>query len=183
MLYENNNPIHLSLILEKTGLVYWVNRSMGLTTCTIWVDSVWYYILNQLLRHELYYQNSWVTEQSVIDNYHNELTLKELPRLTIFNIYYSYFTKNRTIVLSNITNDGIRSLDNTFKNCNWLEREASEMYGIHFLFKTDSRKLLLDYSKIEHPMLKNFPSEGIKDVFYDIMENQVSIVNNETTEL
>lgn len=57
------------------------------------------------------------------------------------------------------------------------------MYGLHFEFKTDSRKLLLDYSKIEHPMLKDFPSEGVRDVFYDILDNQVTITSNETTEL
>jgi len=57
------------------------------------------------------------------------------------------------------------------------------MYGINFLFKQDTRKLLLDYSKIEHPMLKDFPSEGVKDVFYDILDNQVTYSNNETTEL
>lgn len=57
------------------------------------------------------------------------------------------------------------------------------MYGLLFFFKTDSRKLLLDYSKIEHPLLKDFPSEGLQDVFYDLLDNQVRIVGNETTEL
>lgn len=57
------------------------------------------------------------------------------------------------------------------------------MYGLLFFFKTDSRKLLLDYSKIEHPLLKDFPSEGLQDVFYDLLDNQVSVVGNETTEL
>jgi hypothetical protein len=32
-------------------------------------------------------------------------------------------------------------------------------------------------------MLKDNPSEGFKDVFYDILDNQISYVNNETTEL
>jgi len=97
--------------------------------------------------------------------------------------YYSHFSKTRTIVLTNTLNRGVVSIDGVFKNCNWLEREISEMYGVVFGFKTDSRKLLLDYSKVEHPMLKDFPSEGVKDVFYDLLDNQVTITTNETTEL
>jgi NADH:ubiquinone oxidoreductase subunit C len=57
------------------------------------------------------------------------------------------------------------------------------MYGLDFLNKSDSRKLLLDYSKIESPMLKDFSSEGVKDVFYDILDNQVTILNADTVEL
>ena len=45
------------------------------------------------------------------------------------------------------------------------------------------RKLLLDYSKIENPMLKDFSSEGIQDVFYNFFENQVTINKSEIVEL
>jgi NADH:ubiquinone oxidoreductase subunit C len=57
------------------------------------------------------------------------------------------------------------------------------MYGVEFFNKSDSRKLLLDYSKIESPMLKDFSTEGVKDVFYDILDNQVTILNGDTVEL
>jgi hypothetical protein len=42
-----------------------------------------------------------------------------------------------------------------------------------------SRELLLDYSKVEHPMLKDFPVEGFSEVFYDFFEDQVVFSNNE----
>lgn len=57
------------------------------------------------------------------------------------------------------------------------------MYGVFFFFKQDGRKLLLDYSKIENPMLKHFPSEGLADVFYNFFFNQVTTIKNETVEL
>lgn len=57
------------------------------------------------------------------------------------------------------------------------------MYGISFAGKMDTRKLLLDYSKSEHPMLKDFPTEGVRDVFYDILDNQIEYVLHETIEL
>jgi NADH:ubiquinone oxidoreductase subunit C len=57
------------------------------------------------------------------------------------------------------------------------------MYGIIYKNKNDSRKLLLDYSKIENPLLKSFPCDGFKDVFYSFFENQVILNKNEIIEL
>jgi NADH:ubiquinone oxidoreductase subunit C len=57
------------------------------------------------------------------------------------------------------------------------------MYGLIFYWKNDARKLLLDYSKLENPMLKDFPCEGIQDVFYNFFENQVVVQKNEIIEL
>lgn len=136
-----------------------------------------------MIRYEMYYQNTWVTEQSVIDNTNNNYLIRNSSKLTLFNLYYSYYSKNRNLVLTNVIDNSVTSIDKMFKNCNWLERESSEMYGLNFLFKSDTRKLLLDYSKAEHPLLKDFPTEGLNDVFYDLLDNQVSYRNNETTEL
>lgn len=182
MNYEHYYPLNLSLILEKSNPIIWANKTMEFNTITVWINPTWYYLTNQIMKHEYYYQNTWLTEQSAIDNSYNTLLLKQNSKITFYNIYYSYFTKFRTLLLSNVDTN-IVSVDSLFKNCNWLERETSEMYGINFLFKSDTRKLLLDYSKIEHPLLKDFPSEGVKDVFYDILDNQVTYVSNETTEL
>lgn len=178
---ENFYPINTALILEKSTPIIWTNKSMEFNTITIWIDSSWYFLINQIFKNEYYYQNSWITEQTCVDNFFND-SLKKNSRINLYNIYYSYHNKFRTILITN-ESKFLYSIDILFKNCNWLERETSEMYGINFLFKQDTRKLLLDYSKIEHPMLKDFPSEGFTDVFYDIMDNQITYVNNETTEL
>ena len=87
-------------------------------------------------------------------------------------------SNTQNILLSNL-----HSIDKLFKNANWLERETSEMYGILFTWKTDTRKLLLDYAKHENPLLKDFPSEGFQDVFYNFFENQVTVNKNEVVEL
>jgi NADH:ubiquinone oxidoreductase subunit C len=75
------------------------------------------------------------------------------------------------------------SIDKLYGNANWLERETSEMYSISYTLKTDVRRILLDYSKIENPLLKKFPCEGYNDLFYNIFENQVTIKQSETIEL
>jgi NADH:ubiquinone oxidoreductase subunit C len=64
-----------------------------------------------------------------------------------------------------------------------LERETSEMYNLYYTHKVDIRRILLDYSKLENPLLKKFPCEGYNDLFYSIFENQVVIKSSETIEL
>lgn len=170
-------------MLQNADLATWTNQSTENNTVICWVDSVWLYLFSQIVRHDLFYHNTWVVEQTAIDHIDNTGFVKHHSRVSLATIYYSYFSKIRTLVISNTPENTSSSIDGIFKNCNWLEREVGEMYGLLFFFKTDSRKLLLDYSKIEHPLLKDFPSEGLQDVFYDLLDNQVSIVGNETTEL
>jgi NADH:ubiquinone oxidoreductase subunit C len=57
------------------------------------------------------------------------------------------------------------------------------MYGIFFSNKKDHRKLLLDYSSFENPLLKDFPLEGNKQVFFSFFENQVVVQNNKFIEI
>ena len=59
----------------------------------------------------------------------------------------------------------IPSIDKIYKSASWLERETGEMFRISYNQKTDSRRLLLDYSKQENPLLKDYPTEGFNDVF------------------
>lgn len=71
------------------------------------------------------------------------------------------------------------SIDMLYKSAGWLERETGEMFKVFYKFKTDNRRLLLDYSKQECPLLKDYPTEGFNDVFYNFFEDQV-VSNNLT---
>lgn len=77
----------------------------------------------------------------------------------------------------------INSIDKLFKSASWLERETGEMFKVSYSFKTDSRRLLLDYSKQENPLLKDYPTEGFNDVFYNFFEDQVVYNNSTVVEL
>ena len=57
------------------------------------------------------------------------------------------------------------------------------MFGLNFYFKKDIRKLLMDYSCIENPLLKSYPTEGKIDIFYNFFEDQVVTNFNESIEL
>ena len=77
----------------------------------------------------------------------------------------------------------VSSLDKVYKSAGWLERETSEMFRVSYSLKTDTRRLLLDYSKQECPLLKDYPTEGFNDVFYNFFEDQVVYNNSTVVEL
>ncbi len=118
---KNNSPVKLFLILEKTKAVIWTNKTMDENTNVMWIDSTWYKLFNKILKYESSFHNTWLTEQSAIDNLFNSTFYNKVSRLTLFNVYYSYYLKSRTILLSNTLNN-IDSVDRLFKNANWLER-------------------------------------------------------------
>jgi len=105
-------------------------------------------------------------------------------------VYYTYYILNLKLRLTllylpspNQGTSSLNSIDKIFKNANWVERETSEMYNINYIWKNDTRKILIDYSKNEYPLLKNYPSEGFQDVFYNFFENQITVNRNEVVEL
>ena len=77
----------------------------------------------------------------------------------------------------------ITSIDKLYKSASWLERETGEMFRVSYKSKTDTRRLLLDYSKQENPLLKDYPMEGFNDAFYNLFEDQVTYSNSTVVEL
>ena len=61
------------------------------------------------------------------------------------------------------------SVENLYFNFWWLEREVAEMHGIVFLFKYDTRNLLLEYFNIFKPLKKQFPSFGLIEVYFNLI--------------
>jgi len=60
-----------------------------------------------------------------------------------------------------------------------LEREVSELYNITFDGKKDTRNLMLQYGDNSAPFQKFFPSIGLKEMFYDVL-NDLIIQQNVT---
>ncbi len=55
----------------------------------------------------------------------------------------------------------------------WYEREAWDMYGVKFYNNPDLRRILTDYGFDGHPLRKDFPLTGYKEVRYDIEQKKV----------
>lgn len=133
--------------------------------------------------------NNLLVESSVIDTLNYNCNLLNLfytnnKHILFYNYFNNFFkTKLTFFFIINKFKQNITSIDRIYSNANWLERESSEMYGINYKWKQDTRKLLLDYIKIESPLLKSYQCEGTQDIFYNIIDNQVVAVKNEVVEL
>lgn len=47
----------------------------------------------------------------------------------------------------------------------------------------DDRNLLCDYTMSQHPLLKDFPCEGVEEVYYNFFTQQTNYVAVEFVEL
>lgn len=183
-------PLNIFIVFEKITPIVYTSDVLTPNHYVCFVPVKWFYGINQFLKNELFSNFSTLMEGSAIDTLKYSKILPAIDtilinnRFLIFNIYYFYLTKIRlTFILTSNSTNNITSIENLYKNANWLERETSEMFGINYIFKKDQRILLLDYSKSENPLLKDFPTEGYMDIYYNFFENQLNYIQHEFIEL
>jgi NADH-quinone oxidoreductase subunit C len=67
----------------------------------------------------------------------------------------------------------VPSVVNIWNSANWFEREAFDLFGIHFEGHPDLRRILTDYGFIGHPFRKDFPLIGNVEMRYSASEQRV----------
>ncbi len=67
----------------------------------------------------------------------------------------------------------VKSLVDIWNGVNWFEREAFDLYGIHFDGHPDLRRILTDYGFVGHPFRKDFPLSGNVEMRYDEEQKRV----------
>ena len=67
----------------------------------------------------------------------------------------------------------VPSIVSFFSAAQWFEREIWDMYGVAFTGNDDLRRILTDYNFEGHPLRKDFPLTGYKEVKYDPKKKQV----------
>lgn len=185
-------PINIFIVFEKLNTNIWSSKLLKPNHFFLLIDQNWFYALNLYFKNDLFLNNSTLIDNSAIDtlkfskiNNNLDFFFKK-NRIIVYYSYYFYNLKLKLniILLNNLfKKNKLTSIDKIYKNANWLERETSEMFGVNYYNKKDIRKLLLDYSKIENPLLKDFPVEGFSEAFYDFFEDQVIFLNNDSIEL
>lgn len=96
------------------------------------------------------------------------------PRFEVIYNLLSYKLNNR-ITVKVALNDGekVPTVSKVFNAANWFERETFDMYGIEFTNHPDLRRILTDYDFEGHPLRKDFPLTGYKEVRYDETQKKV----------
>ena len=184
-------PLSIFVVFENINPVIWTSESFYPNSYVMYISRSWFYSLNTFFRNEVFLSNSTLLENSAIYNKKSFDFLKKTQfslsnRILLFYIYYFFTLKSKIMVFTTYNNTNlskIASVDKIYKSASWLERETGEMFKISFNLKTDTRRLLLDYSKQENPLLKDYPTEGFNDAFYSLFEDQVVYNNSTVVEL
>ena len=182
-------PNNLFIIMEKTTPIVYSSDVLNNNHYIIFINEENFYFLNIILKNEYFCGKSILVEASAIDTLNYNKLNENIPifdnqnRIITYYAYYLYTVKVRLTIVLHRTINKTKSIDLIYKNANWLERELSEMYGIYYSNKKDSRKLLLDYTKDENPMLKDFPCEGFTDTFFNFFEEQIITTKSNSIEL
>lgn len=187
MLFEKNKfPMNIFIVFEKVKPVVYTSQTLTSNHFVCLIPSNWYKNINIFMKNELFLATTFLVDSTIIDllKYNdNIMFLNEKKRFLKYNIYYTYMLKNRLTLLQLFKTPTLDTIDNIYYNSSWLERENSEMYGINYINKKDNRSLLLDYSRNEYPMLKDFPTEGYDEIYFDFFENKINYIKNEFIEL
>lgn len=97
------------------------------------------------------------------------------PRFEVIYNLLSLKTNNRITVKVAVDDQiSVPSASEIFSSAGWFEREIFDMYGIVFENHQDLRRILTDYGFEGHPLRKDFPLTGHKEVRYD--ENQKKVI-------
>ncbi|MEQ9116352.1 MAG: NADH-quinone oxidoreductase subunit C [Rickettsiales bacterium] len=91
----------------------------------------------------------------------------------VYNLLSTKFNYRVCIKVKVSEEDKIPSVHEIYPNAIWFQREVYDMYGVEFSNSPDSRRILTDYGFEGHPLRKDFPLSGYKEVRYDIEKRKV----------
>jgi NADH-quinone oxidoreductase subunit C len=84
-----------------------------------------------------------------------------IPRFTVSYLLNSTVFHNRLrIKITVAEGSSVDSVSDLWKAANWMEREASEMFGIHFNNHPDLKHILLTDDFVGYPLRKDYDVKG-----------------------
>jgi len=135
------------------------------------IQNKYFYFFINLLKFNSFFYNNCLIEMSGFE-VKKAITQKSAINSRVINIVYIFYFHllNLQLFCSVLTSQTnlVQSISPLYLNANWAEREFSEMFGVVFKNKNDSRKLLLDYSFVGFPLLKTFSLTGYFELFFNL---------------
>jgi len=91
----------------------------------------------------------------------------------VYNLLSLKLNQRIRVKLTTDERTPVASVAGVFSSAIWLEREVWDMFGIFFSGHPDLRRILTDYGFEGHPLRKDFPLTGFKEVRYDEEQKRV----------
>jgi NADH-quinone oxidoreductase subunit C len=91
----------------------------------------------------------------------------------VYNLLSLKLNQRVRVKLTTDERNPVASVTGVFSSAIWLEREVWDMFGIFFSNHPDLRRILTDYGFEGHPLRKDFPLTGFKEVRYDEEQKRV----------
>jgi NADH-quinone oxidoreductase subunit C len=91
----------------------------------------------------------------------------------VYNLLSLKLNQRIRVKLTTDERTPVASVSGVFSSAIWLEREVWDMFGVFFSGHPDLRRILTDYGFEGHPLRKDFPLTGFKEVRYDEEQKRV----------
>ena len=100
-----------------------------------------------------------------------------------FNVLYEFLSikYNSRIRIKAIMSESIpiNSIEKVFNGADWWESEVWDLFGVFFLNKENTTRLLTDYGFQGYPLRKDFPLTGFSESRFNITKNRIIYENIE----
>lgn len=154
------------IIADLNGKYNSLNNQDYLITLTTNQENI-----RDILKYLIEQKFNLLTDLSAVDYPEN------IQRFEMIYNLLNIFDNKRIIVKFSIKDKSeVDSIADLFSAAIWYEREVWDMFGIHFKNNPDLRRILTDYEFEGHPLRKDFPLTGFKEVKYDEEQKKVVYV-------
>ncbi len=103
----------------------------------------------------------------------------------VYHLFSSHDSSRLRIKVALAENEPIETAINIWRGADWFEREAYDMFGIHFEGHPNLRKILTHHQFVGHPLRKDYEADhqqhctDVLPIHFDHEENQRGDVLNE----
>ncbi|HEY9051320.1 MAG TPA: NADH-quinone oxidoreductase subunit C [Gammaproteobacteria bacterium] len=139
-----------------------------------------------------YGQAEWTTEKSTVSGFSRGVDVASHGRMRFGDetpqkstqrprfaavLHLQSVKNNRRLRVRTFAKDEampvVPSVIDIWSVANWYEREAFDLFGIHFDGHPDLRRIMTDYGFVGHPFRKDFPLTGHVEMRYDPEQKRV----------